>query len=159
MPTLNEVVHRGKILRKSLGKRMKSLRKDAKRSGKKGEGLADEALREELDAFRRQFVEVLDLEATRAEADAGIRVDVIVDGQVLLPKVSVAVLLSVREEVKYQQKLYRQLVDVSADPEVLARARRVEALRSAVEMALSQANQQPVTAVSIAGPLEEFLFG
>ncbi len=158
MSTLHEVVHRGKVLRKSLGKRMKRLRKEVKRTAKKGEEI-DGALSEELESFRRQFREVLDLEATRAEADATTRVDVIVDGQVILAQVTVAVLLSLREEVRYQQKLYRRLSESSPTPTITGRAARIEALRSAVEIALTEANQRPAEEVSISGPVDAYLFG
>lgn len=158
MTKLSEVVHRGEILRKSLGKRMKSLRGRAKKAAKGKAELDLERVRQEIDGLRLQLKEVLNLEATRAEADPRQRVDVIVDEEVFLEDVSIPVLLVLREELKYQKKLYRRLLKAWGDQELAETSRRIDVLGKAVEAALSEANSRSVEMVEIGDEIDEYLF-
>lgn len=158
MATLEHIVERGQELRKSLGKRMKSLRKKAAQSARGLSKLNLDQTRAQLGEFRRQLGEVIDLEATRAKNDACQRVDISVDGDILLEEISIPVLLVLRREVKYHQKLYRQLGEACDDTAIDETARRLEALRDGIEEAFVEANHQSVEPVEISAAIDKYLF-
>lgn len=147
MMTLQQLVHQAEILRKSLNRQLKTLRQQARR------GSAPQPA--DLDQLQPQLREVLDLEITRAEADAEHRVDVVVDGQTILTQVTVPTLLAIRKQLKRQQRLYRTL---QSDPPAMETLLRLDLARMAVEQAIMQANARQVEKQTLAQPLMDYLF-
>ena len=159
MSNLSQIVHRGKHLRKSLGKQMKGLRKKAKRVIYDDGGLEEEEVLESLRRFRAQLKEILNLEATRTDMDADQRVDLVVGGEVLVADISMAKLLVLRQEVKYHQKLYRRLNQAMEKEDVEVLAQRLEGLRDGVEAAIATINTHPVDArASLGEKVDAYLF-
>lgn len=147
MMTLQHVVHQAKILRKSLNRQLKTLRRQAQ------QGTTPQP--QELEPLQPQLAEVLNLEITRAEADSEYKTDVILDGQVVLSQVSVPTLLAVRKQLKRQQKLYRS---IQTNQEALQTLQRLDMARMAVEQAIIQANSRIIDKKEVAQPLMNYLF-
>ncbi len=159
MKNLGELVHRGKQLRKSLGKQMKRLRKRAKRVIYDEGNIDEQRARASLTTFRAKLREVLELEATRVALDAEEKADLEVGGQVLMEGMSMAQLVVLRQEVKYHQKLYRRLRQAMDDPEVAQVAKKLETLRNGVEASIKAINGRPIGERSQLGEvIDAYLF-
>lgn len=159
MTTLHQLYKRGKRLGKNLGARMKSLAKKAKNASRGEAELDEERLDEQLAEFRDKMNEVLTVNTTRLVREGEQGADLNVDGRVLVEDATIPVLLALKEEVNYQQKLYRRLVDATDDESVETVHTRLQALRDGIEAALGEANNQPVDEVrEISEAVDDYLF-
>lgn len=158
MSTLKEILHRSEILRKSLGKQIRLLRKKAKKAARGKAPLRAEDVRQEFQGFQLQLQEVLNLEAARLRAEAEKKVDLIVDGKTLLHQAPLGLLLPLRKELKYQQKLLKALRKVDVAPELDAVQERLRRLRKALDDALHEANQGEVEEEQISEEICSYLF-
>ena len=158
MSTLHQIYNRSKRLRKKLGTRMKSLAKKAKRVSRGKAELSDQEIREQLSEFREKTREAINLESTRALEDDRQRVNLVVDGEILIEDASVPLLLALQQEIKYQQRMYRRVVDATDDDAIDDVYRRLEALRDGLEAAIAEANNQPVELSTVGDTVDEYLF-
>ena len=168
MSTMNEVLHRDEILRKSLGKQMRLLRKAAqgirksqeakKKARKTKEKLENGSLQEEFQNFHRQLQAVLDLEATRKRSDAETTITVRAGDQVLIEELEVSLAISLRREVKYAKKLFKALRSATDEPAIHETYQRIKALEKGLDEELMASNLRKVKEERFPSAIADFLY-
>ena len=148
-----------KSIRKMVKKKAKGLRKSAKKARKKKKRkLPAEDAREQLDEVFSLLDKHVDTAFSREFGEASVRVDLVLDGDVLLEQVPPRLLVSLRKPVKRVRKAARELVKLHGD-EFEALAGRANRLEEALLAALDEANATAVDQRQASTALVNYLRG
>ena len=137
---LNQVLSREKDLKHSLKTQTKNLKKALKRSSKGNSEVNEEEFRSQADKILDTLADYFRQGAIRTWADANKRVDVVVEGDVVVSDVPVQYLILAEKQLKYLRDAFRYL-PMSAESDRLDEiSGRVERLHNAVRFARQEAN-------------------
>ena len=158
MATFKEIVHRSKILRKSLSKQAKTLRKKARKASRKKSPLSSEEVLPQLENFSLQLQEILNLEATRQQARQEIKLDLIVDGTTIARQVPLGVLARLHKELSTQHKLFKALRKADNSPSLQKAHTRLQRLQDALHEAIKTAGKEEIEEIALSDQLSGYLF-
>jgi hypothetical protein len=148
-----------KSVRKMAKKKLKRLRKRAKKARKKKRLKLSEAdAREQLrDAFSL-FDKHINTAVSREFGESDVRVDLVVEGELLLEQVPPRVLVTLRKQAKYVRKAAKELVKLHGD-EFKPLASRASRLEEAITETLREANERPVEERPVSDAVVSYLRG
>ena len=158
MATFKEIVHRSKILRKSLSKQVKALRKQVRKTSRKKSPLSLEEVHPQLQNFSLQLQEILNLEATRQRAEQEIRLDLVVDGTTIARQIPLGLLVHLNKELDLQQKLFKALRKADDSPALEEVYHRIQDLQKALDQALQTAGAHSLEESTLSHHLTDYLF-
>ena len=157
---LEALVQFEKSVYKLAKKRLKSLKKGAKKARKKDDReLSIDEARSELHETLDLLSQHADTSARRELAEANARADVVVDGQVLLEDVPARVLATVGKQLRRLEKTTQELMRLHPDADFERLSARASTLSLAVQTALQEANQTTAPERKIGEALVGYLSG
>ena len=136
---LNQVLSREKDLEHSLKSQTKSLKNALERHSKGKSEVDDEQFDAHAEELLDTLAEYFQIGALRTWADANKRVDVVVEGDVVVSDVPVQYLILAEKQLKYLRDAFRYL-PMSADDRLDTISGRIERLHNAVRFARQEAN-------------------
>ncbi|MFP4599702.1 MAG: hypothetical protein ACLFVJ_15700 [Persicimonas sp.] len=157
---LEDLVQFEKSIGKTVKKQLKGLRKSAKKARKKSDReLTKEEARGKLDEVMPLLARHADTAAARASGDADTRVDLVVDGEILVEDVPVQALVVVRKQVKRLRKLGDELALLHGEDDFVKMGDRARRLQAALDAAIREANATQVAEREISPAIIEYLRG